>query len=263
MFLTLANVKANQPVIDLQVISAINASSTLSKTQLAKQYIEMTNQTTQLAKTAATLDSQLRNLELQLSAVTGNLGRVKDIGDAMAVLSDFAEFNTDALGVVYSSNGLKLDPAKPADISKRLEKAFPAKEEKDGELSSPIRDHYQQAAMRDSLVAAEATINGAKTRQAQAEKAIYTVDATQTQKDALDVNNRLLSEVLLEMQRNNLLVAHLVRAQTSLYYTGVSDSRPAKLTKTRSEVLKETFSGENATILNNKKPSIGRNIFRR
>lgn len=107
---------------------------------------------------------------------------------------------------------------KPAIISKNLDIIFPALKVK--QSSDLEKRKYQQSSLRASIIFAEMIISGSKQKISQITSLASDIDGTTKLKEGVDVNSRLLLEILTETRNTNLLLANLIKAMASKEYTG-------------------------------------------
>lgn len=116
---------------------------------------------------------------------------------------------------------LTLSPSKsdkPAVISKNLEIVYPAiKVKPSAELE---RRKYQQASLRASLIFSEMIISSSRQKISQITSLASDIDGTSKLKEAIDVNSRLLLEILLEARNTNFLLANLTKSIAAKEYSG-------------------------------------------
>lgn len=79
---------------------------------------------------------------------------------------------------------------------------------------------YQQGNIKSLLILSEMMVNNAKQRGVEISSLSTDVDSSSNIKEALDVNNRLLLELLLELRNTNLLLATTARATASRDFGG-------------------------------------------
>lgn len=113
------------------------------------------------------------------------------------------------------------------------------KEGKDAAKDKAERDRqYQarQAALRDSIVTADGLLQQMPEAFANIEKLAKQIDTTQNVKDATDLTNRILIEMLKTLTQMLAVDSRLTQAQGLLNYKGVSE----ETTTQRMETIKET-----------------------
>lgn len=98
---------------------------------------------------------------------------------------------------------------------------------------------YQQNAIKSSLVLSEMIINSSKQRGIEISSLSAEVDNNNSIKEAIDVNNRILLELLLETRNSNLLLANLTRAMAAKEYVGEIITDPEK-----EEEVKDFYNGK-------------------
>jgi len=81
----------------------------------------------------------------------------------------------------------------------------------------------RQLALKDILEKNEETMKGMEDRMVLAEKLAKDADSTESEKEAMDVTNRLLLEILVVLQEMLAMDARYQQAMASLNYDGVSE----------------------------------------
>ena len=107
---------------------------------------------------------------------------------------------------------------KPATISKNLDIIFPALRVK--QSNDLEKKKYQQGALRSSIIFSEMIINSSKQKVSQITSLASDIDGTTKLKEGIDVNSRLLLEILTETRNTNLLLANLIKAIAAKEYVG-------------------------------------------
>ena len=121
------------------------------------------------------------------------------------------------------------------DPQKSLEEFFkdPRADNADVYQALDRKHEVQQTALKNSIINAENLLQAAPDRLKKIEDLAAMIDQTKNVKDATDLTNRLLVEMLLAVEDLKMLVAYLGEAQGLLNYSGVSkevtDARKAEV----------------------------------
>ena len=79
---------------------------------------------------------------------------------------------------------------------------------------------YQQRSFKNALESAELILAKAVTRSEEVSREVVKINETTAMKDSIDVNSRLNGEILIELQKTNMLLAQLVRVNAAQQYQG-------------------------------------------
>ena len=82
------------------------------------------------------------------------------------------------------------------------------------------KQQYQQACVKSSLILSERVIKNISQRNTEISGLADESDSTINLKEAMDMNNRLLLEILVELRNNNLLLASSLRSKSSVDFKG-------------------------------------------
>lgn len=118
----------------------------------------------------------------------------------------------------FSLPGSSQQNQTPINIIKNLDLTFlPVKIKVDNDFS---RKNYQQNAAKLSMILSEMVISSAKQRSSEITALASEIDAATKLKESIDVNNRILLEILLETRNTNLLLATAIKANLSKDFVG-------------------------------------------
>lgn len=219
-------VYASMVVIDPEAINAINLTGgTLNKTMKKsayERYTQMGNQTAQLKQSVATGRALFENAENQLKAMTENLQRGVGFERISESLADLIMQDKPAFVSLKSEITKKpLDITKAEDVDQLIDQHFPPMNKANRKSYRKRSSAYHQQAQKSALKVAELTINNADKRRREVEHEVQKINTTQSVKDSQDLNNRLVGEMLLELQKTNILLAQLARAQSTSQFRGI------------------------------------------
>lgn len=147
-------------------------------------------------------------------------------------------------------------------ITRDLDVLFPAvkfqiSEEKNKAQEIELRKKkWQMDNIKLSLIFSEMILNTSRNRISQITALGNDVDSTTSIKEAMDVNNRLILELLMETRNLNLLLAHQLRLQSGKDFQGdiVADYKPSLSQELRGsgslgEVISKTTKSSKFTDL--------------
>lgn len=152
-------------------------------------------------------------------SLTGNKKIGYGINNSKSLFSDYFVLSDNNFG------------EKAVNVSRNLDLAM---------SDEQVKRDYQQKNLKSSLILSELIINTAKSRGAEILSLSSASDSSDRTKEAIDIQNRILLEILLEVRNTNLILANLLKNQSSQNYIG----NPEDLKKRESEVS-DYFSGKN------------------
>jgi len=261
LYLNLSNVYANAPVFDAMVLAAVNAQTTAQGTSTTKSLFEFAKQTAELTKNALITKQQLEALTSQFNFSLNFRDYTNDI-------IGIYETNLQAL-TPKSISGKLLSNTSIGDISQLLNNIYPSKENPNANIYEPLITKYKADSYKSALELSEFFLNNAPKEVEDMSKVVTDIENTQNVKEAMDVNNRLLSEVLFTLQKQNQLLAQLVRTESASKYEGNIENATTK-TETRTQEVQSSFERDTDLLKINKndlpfkrnKPSLVDKIFK-
>jgi len=166
------------------------------------------------------LKEQFDEMQNIHKSVTGNLKRGKGIARDLGKLQDLAENMTKSFINLNPNQEMDdYDLSNIEDLQDALDTIY--SDEQDvlqRTQTDQQRKDYQQRSVRSALEGSEVLINLQGERMQKIQELADEIDKTETLKDAQDLSNRLLGEILLVQQQALLLQAQYVRANQSLNY---------------------------------------------
>lgn len=204
-------------------------------------YARMAQELTTLRDSFKVLQEQFQELQNIQASVSGNLERGKGIFRDIGRLRDMAEQMTRGVHSLPHMDLDDYDLRNIEDLQDALDKIYTNETDilKRGQTERQ-RKQYQQRSIRGALEGAEILINLQDERFRKIEELAAEMDETETLKDAMDLNNRLLGEILLVQQQALLLQSQYVRAEQSLRYehadTSTDGSDPNKRDRKKSAI---------------------------
>lgn len=164
---------------------------------------------------------KLQDLDISINSnVSGNKQIGYGVNNNLLLYDDFLSLTLSP----YKSD-------KPATISKNLDVVFPAaKVKQNNDLD---KKKYQQSALRASIIFSEMVISSAKQKISQITSLASDIDGTSKLKEGVDVNSRVLLEILVEIRNTNLLLASLTKALASKEYLGNLTAETEEKDKTK------------------------------
>ena len=189
------------------------------------QYARMATQLSELKKHFDVLQEQFKELQNIQSAVSGNLQRGKGIFRDIGKLREMSEKMTKSVHSLPHMDLDDYDLRNIEDLQDALDQIYTNETDiiKRGQTEQQ-RKQYQQRSIRSALEGAEVLINLQDERFRKIEELAAEIDQTETLKDAIDLNNRLLGEILLVQQQALLLQSQYIRAEQSIRYEHADQS---------------------------------------
>lgn len=192
----------------------------------AGSYARMAQQLSELKRHFDVLQEQLQTVTEMKNAATGNLKRAKGAFRSLDRIRDWI----DGLDVTIPNTPalvLKdIDLSKPEDVKQAIKFLYPNKDTTEFEKTqtSGQREAYQQRNIQNSLEGTEYIINSQAERFDLIGELLDEVDETETLKDALDLNNRIMAEVLSVLHQQLLMDAQNIRADKSQQLKYIDDT---------------------------------------
>jgi len=177
------------------------------------------------------------------SALSGNKKSAYGINSGMISYDDYFQIRSSAL----IEAKLNQPAEKPDQISRQLDITFPylrvsvSSDQKDSVEAA--KKSFRAASKKSSLVFADMILNTSKTRVSQIRTLANDIDSTSTTKEAMDLNNRLLLEIITEIRNTNILLANYIKSEVSESYDGsvtTTYSGNSNISKDVSDLLKGT-----------------------
>ena len=191
------------------------------------------------------------------SVLTGNKKSAYGINNNLISYEEYFQIKTSALAEAKISQPAE----KPEQISRQLDVTFPyfkvsISSSDSKESADIIKKTYRAVSAKTTLVFAEMILNTSKTRINQIRSLANDIDATSTTKEAVDLNNRLLLEIITEVRNNNILLANYIKSQTANTYEGpITTSYSANPDNSRE--VDDLFSGRSSLGSSLMRPSEG------
>lgn len=192
------------------------------------------------------------------SALTGNKKSAYGINTNMISYDEYFQIKSAAL----SEARIPQPAEKPEQISRQIDVTFPylkvtaptASDSK--EAADIIKNTFRALAAKHALVFADMILNTSKTRIYQIRSLANDIDSTATTKEAIDLNNRLLLEIITEIRNTNLLLANYIKSQTANSYEGQISAVYSPNSNTAKNV-DDLFAGRSALGSSMMRPSKG------
>lgn len=170
---------------------------------------------------------KIQDAELEIKrSLTGNKRIGYGINNSTILYEEFFQLR-DRMSLDFKQNNQSSD--KPTAIAKNLDIIFPPlkvkipndknKNKAEAEINKKT---YHQNTLKASIIFAEMILSSSKIRVLQITSLANDIDGTTQIKEAIDVNNRLILELLLESRNTNLLLANLIKSQAAKDYEGSS-----------------------------------------
>lgn len=201
------------------------------------------------------LEEQYDTLKEAYEKAHTNYGRAKGVYDEMMQVKQlYDETKATMMGRFEKLKGVyhSKDPQKSfEELSDLLDIAFDDPRNIDSLQLRQLMDQkfdVQQLALKELISSNEETMKGMANRVDKVQDLAKQVDETESEKDALDVNNRLLLEILMCLQEMLAMDAKYQQTMGTLNYAGVSEqsiqARQNKLKELEEHSEKYSFERE-------------------
>ncbi len=193
-------------------------------------YIRIAQQIQEAQKIYKEVQRQVQEVQRVYKNLEGNLKRgIGSIRDIRRIKSNLQRL-MPAIYNLSLPDGTKVDPTVSEDIAKALDEIFvsPTANPKEAELSKEQQRIYRQRTLKSSLSFSESALADIEKSLETFESLASQIDETQTLKDAQDLTNRYLQEVLTGQSKVIMLLAQLTRAEAALHYQGVDNEEVGK-----------------------------------
>ncbi len=208
-----------------------------------KQFAEISKGT---SATLQVLQSSQNLLQQNTQYFTGNLGLNSFLKEALInYLTQYGSL-TVALPTRRVGNTL-LDNKKAKDVKGLLRQVFSTKDDRRRAAYEPLRRKYHSDSLMSALQLSEIVINNVEENLDRISNSASSADTSNNIKEALDVNNSLLVQVVASLNQTNQLLAHLVRIQSAKDFRGEYDSAE-KLERTHAEQVRTSISNPENNI---------------
>jgi len=173
----------------------------------------------------------INEIQRQTAYISGNLKRGAGIERAIRKVKDSLINATPAIfdiedGFELKTNVNDLDLSDIEDVRKLLDELYQkGGNPVDDVLTKERRNTYQQKSVKASIESAETVLARQQESLEKFEELAAKIDETEGLKDATDLQNRLLHELILIQQQQLALLAQFIRAEESLKYTGVDSEK--------------------------------------
>ena len=200
-------------------------------------YTRMAQQIQEAQKIFTEVKRQVEELQRLHKSVTGNLkrgvGSVRDIRRIKRMLEDILP----SFYKLTLPDGTQLDNQSTEDITKAIDSIFISRSEFPDQagVTEEQQQVYRQRAVKASLAYSESLLADMNDSLEKLEQLSAQIDETQTLKDAQDLTNRYLQELLTGQTKMILLLAQMSRAEAALSYTGVNNTEKGNLRPATSE----------------------------
>lgn len=191
-------------------------------------YARMASELNEFKKQTEFLTSQLEELSSIKSNLEGNLGIGRGISRDLSRVKRRAQDMTRVFGNIEGVFDInEYDLSNMEDLQGVLDGMF--KHEADiltrGRNTEAVQD-IRQRAIKSAIEGSEAVIVEIQDSISKVDQLSTEIDNTETAKEAQDLTNRLLSEILHVQQQQLILIAQLTRAEQLAAYEGVSSDTP-------------------------------------
>ena len=194
-------------------------------------YTRMAQQIQEAQKIYTEAKRQVAEMQRIYKNLSGNLGRgkgsIRDIRRIKSILEDVLPAFYD----LTLPDGTKLDKRSTEDIVKGIDNIFisSGKHPTEAGLTEEQKRVYRQRALKASLAYSESLLSDTTDSLEKLETLAAQIDETETLKDAQDLTNRYLQELLTGQTKVILLLAQMSRAEAALSYKGVGNEEQGTL----------------------------------
>tara|TARA_R110000868_G_scaffold138329_1_gene352300 strand:- start:23741 stop:24523 length:783 start_codon:yes stop_codon:yes gene_type:complete len=211
-------------------VQALVVSDPGAYTRLIQQIQEAQKIYTEVKKQVQEVQRVYKNLEGNLKRGVGSLRDIRRIKGNIERL-------IPSLYRLSLPDGTEIDPSLSEDIGKAIDQIFisPTANPKEAELTEEQQRVYRQRALKSSLSFSESMLADVNKSLEQFESLAAQIDETEKLKDAQDLTNRYLQEILTGQTKVIMLLAQLARAEAALNYQGVENNEQGKVKAFTSE----------------------------
>jgi len=246
---------AAMPVIDAAVAGVINTQTTANTAAFSKQLAESVKQTKEMIKTA-------KNAESQLESITGNLTLNQFLeGFLGSILADYESLKNPINNSNNRIEGKIMDLTKTADIGKILHKnIYSTRNDPRQDVYAPLMEKFHGDSAQAAIELSQAVIAKAPEKIEMIQNTARQADSNQTLKEAVDVNNHLLVQMLVAQNETNQLLAQLTRSMASKNYRGTYDTAQKRKKSHLERITGSTKSEKNLFKPKQGMPRRGRSV---
>lgn len=188
-------------------------------------YTRFAQALSQSQKEHGTILEQLDVQKKVLDAVSGNLKRGKGIDSMLSDLISSVKDSTISIHNIPDMNSSKIDMSDMNDIQKTLDELYVTDDNYMKQSKNyKYRELYKQRTVKAALENSEFLIAKQEEGMTRIQDLSKQIDETKTFKDAQDLTNRFLAELLTVQNQQLLLLAQLTRAEQALKFEGVATS---------------------------------------
>ncbi|MFC1659801.1 hypothetical protein ACFL0U_04515 [Pseudomonadota bacterium] len=131
-------------------------------------------------------------------------------------------------------------------INKNLDVMYPIQELEipENEMARMKQKQQQQSELKQIIIYTTNIINNSETRDSEIETLVRESSQTRQLKEAMDLQNKIALENLIELKKNNILLASFMRSQAKEKYSGLINIKPARPQSDAEEYQKSGFRGK-------------------
>ena len=192
-----------------------------------------------LKKQKEEIDQILNVVKEQKEAVarmSGNLKRGLGIKEELAKMAGFSRDITDSFDNLASLDGFELDSSEHEDIKKKFDILFDPDQSYGQRIKSRAdRDTARERSLKGVLENSEYIILEQEESLKKFADLSRQADETQSLKDATDLLNRLVTELLIIEQQQLMLMAQTNKASALTQYTGVDSDNAIQIPSSDNE----------------------------
>ncbi|TKW61151.1 MAG: hypothetical protein DI628_00540 [Blastochloris viridis] len=215
-------------------IHALVVSDPGAYTRMAQQIQQMQDQVKQMTNVLNEAKRINENL-------TGNLKRGLGTDEDIRRLRGAVEKMIPTFTIKGLPNPSQSDMER---IGNELDKIFVSSQAQpvEAELTKDQRDAYRKKSISNAVRYSEYIITDTEKSMNRLEDLSQQINQTQSMKDAMDLNNRYMQEMMASQTKLNMLLAHLVRAESATKMQGVSPNEGVEARKYTAHEYNEMMS---------------------
>ncbi len=214
LFFSLKSFATGQMVYDLK-------ADIERKTNNMKMFLETANQTKQLYESIKNGNLSNSIAKEQVKALTENLNRL--LGFDRSIDAEVKKNSLQTKSFVFLKDrktGRKIDNKTPQGVEKLIDQIVPKRGTKNRKNYQRVKNAFGQRSAKSSLESAELYIQTYPDKLQEFSDIAMKGNETKSLKDSVDVNNRLIAELLMEQAKTNLLIAKMMKLQALKNFTG-------------------------------------------
>lgn len=205
-----------------------------SYTYYVQQIKQATKQYEELKKQLETAEEMLDETVDMKNQLVGAYDHATGMVEKIKMIQDNIKNDPTAM-LKYAEKFLKFEDGEYVDPRELINGIFKDPRAKRDQIEK-FKDlnkkyHARQKNLEETIVQAEKTLNAMPEKYKLIEELAGKIDSTQNVKSAMDLNNRILAEILKVLTDHLMLTAHIGEAQTIINFEGVDDTQTDQIEK--------------------------------